>query len=155
MMISGVGVAAASARPAGPARPAVSGTEQFHLMTTSGTAKKASLIATGVFTAGGVDMVGNKVDTAVFSNGTFKINHPGKTTGKQHFDPKTCLLTASVTGKYTISGGTGSYAGISGSGTAVINILAVAARNSAGACSMKLPPVAWQQTITGTGPIKL
>ncbi len=44
---------------------------------------------------------------------------------------------------------------ISGSGQAVISILADAARNPAGKCPMKLAPAACQQVITGTGPVKL
>lgn len=149
VIISGAGVAAASPRPA------TSGTEVFHLMTTSATSKQASLIATGVFTVGGVDIVGNTVDTAKFANGTFKINHPGRGSGTHSLNPKTCLFTESATGKYTLSGGTGAYAGISGSGTAKISILAVAARSSAGKCSTSLKPVAWQQTITATGQVSL
>jgi hypothetical protein len=39
-------------------------------MTTSATAKTISVIATGVFTAGGVDHMGSKVDTLVFPAGT-------------------------------------------------------------------------------------
>ena len=41
-------------------------------MTTSATAKTIGVIATGVFTAGGVDHMGSKVDTLVFPAGTFK-----------------------------------------------------------------------------------
>ena len=62
------------------------------------------------------------------------------------------LFTASQTGKYTISGGTGVYAGISGQGTATISILAVAARNTTGQCSQTLTPAAWHQVIEGAGP---
>lgn len=146
------GAAAASAAPhAG--RPAASGTEQFQLMNTSATSSSSSIIAHGVFTAGGVDHSGRKVDTVVFPNGTFKITH-GKGTGTQHFNPKTCLLTVSQKGPYTLSGGTGAYAGISGSGTYQLSILAVGAR-SGGACSKTAPPVSFQQLIRASGPVHL
>lgn len=149
VIISGAGVAAASPRPA------ASGTEVFHLMTTSATARQLSLIATGVFTAGGVDISGSTTDTVKFANGTFKINHPGKGTGTHSLNPKTCLFTSNATGKYTVSDGTGAYAGISGSGTAKISFLGIAARNSAGKCSTSLKPVSAQETIIGTGHVSL
>lgn len=144
--VSGVAVASAASHTA---RPAASGTEQFQLLNTSPTSSSSSIIARGLFTAGGVDHSGSKVDTAVFPKGTFKITH-GKGTGTQHFNPKTCLMTVSQTGPYTLSGGTGAYAGISGSGTYQVSILVVGAR-SGGTCSKTAPPVAFQQVIRGSG----
>ena len=89
----------------------------------------------------------------VFANGSFKIAHsPGK--GTQSFNPKTCLMTINFHGTYTLSGGTGAYAGISGSGKYKLSILAMAAR-SGGKCSTTTPPAAWQQIINATGPVKL
>jgi hypothetical protein len=149
------GATAASAASPGTVRSLASGTEHFHYMTTSATSSKASIIATGVFTGGGVDTSGKTADTVTFPRGTFKINHPGATHGKQTLNPRTCLFTDSETGSYTLGGGTGAYAGISGHGTAVITILAVTARNSAGKCSMTLPPAAWQQVINASGPVHL
>jgi hypothetical protein len=49
--IAATGIAAASATPR--AGTAVSGTEQFQIMTTSATSTQSSLIASGVFTAWG------------------------------------------------------------------------------------------------------
>jgi hypothetical protein len=149
LVLSGAGLAAASARPA------TSGTETFHLMTTSSTSNTYSIIATGVFTAGGTDVSHNGYDVATLSNGSFRINHPGRGKGKESLNPKTCLFTGNLTARYTLSNGTGAYAGISGSGTAHLSILAVAARNSAGKCSETLKPVAWQETITASGPVRL
>jgi len=145
--------ASAASPPAAGSR--VSGTEHLQLMTTSATASRVSIIATGVFTAGGVDREGSKVDTITFPGGTFKINHSGVTPGKQNFNPKTCLLTVKETGPYTIGHGTGSYAGIRGHGKATVTILAIAARNSNGKCSMSRPPTAFHQVINASGPIHL
>src|ERR1700750_178127 len=64
------GITAASARSS-----AVTGTEKFQLMTTSATATTVPVIAYGVFTKAGVSHTGSKVDTLVFSNGSFKVNH--------------------------------------------------------------------------------
>lgn len=147
------GAIAVSGVAAAAAHTSASGTEQFQIMSTSATSSTSSIIARGVFTAGGVDHAGSKVDTAVFSNGSFKIAH-SKGTGSQSFNPKTCLMTVNQHGTYKLSGGTGAYAGISGSGTYQVSILAVAAR-SGGTCSKTKPPVAFQQIIKASGPVKL
>ena len=60
-----------------------------------------------------------------------------------------------LNGTYRLSGGTGAYAGISGHGIYRLNILIVSARNSAGRCSNKLPPTAFQQIIKAQGPVSL
>lgn len=150
LAVSGVAVASAASHAA---RPATSGTEQFQLMNTSATSSNSSIIARGVFTAGGVDHSGSKVDTVVFPKGSFKIAH-SKGTGTQHFNPKTCLMTISEKGTYKLSSGTGAYAGISGNGTYQLSILAVGAR-SGGTCSKTAPPVAFQQLIRASGPVHL
>ena len=98
--MSGVAVAAAA-----PHAARVSGVEQFQLMSTSATSSTSSIIARGVFTAGGVDHGGNKVDTAVFPGGSFKIAHL-QGHGSQSFNPKTCLMTINQHGTYKLSGGT-------------------------------------------------
>lgn len=139
---------------ANAASPAVSGTEHFHFMTTSPTSSNASIIATGVFTAGGIDHPGRTTDMLVFPTGSFKVAH-SKPTGTQTLNPKTCLFTADQTGTYTISGGTGTYTGIGGHGTYQAHILAVTARNAQGNCSTTLAPAAWQQVITASGPVHL
>ncbi len=141
----------AGASPA--ARPAVSGTEHFQLMTTSAASGTFSAIASGVFTAGGVDHSGNgNVDTLVFPTGSFKLTHKG--TIKQKFNPKTCLLTETEHATITLSGGTGAYAKIGGTGTAQLSVLAIAAR-SAGKCSMTKPPVSFQLIVTGSASVHL
>ena len=141
--------------PAGasPAGRDVSGLEHFQLVTTSATAATQPVIATGVFTAGGVDHQGSKADTFVFPGGSFKVAH-SQGTGTQHFDPATCLNTVRVHGTYTLSGGTGKYAGIRGHGTYHLSILGIAAR-SGGKCTMHKPPVVWQQIIQASGPVTL
>jgi len=139
--------------PAGasPARSAVSGTEHFQIMSTSGTSNTGSVIATGVFTAGGVAHSGTPAGTFVFPAGSFKVVH-SKGSGTQTFNRKTCLVTVNLKGTYKIFGGTGKYAGISGSGKYQLSILAVVAR-SAGKCSG--PFVAFQQIVKFSGPVSL
>jgi hypothetical protein len=152
-MISGAGLAAASTRPASPA---VSGTEHFYLMTTQPTASKYSVIATGVFTAGGVDVSGNTTDKVDLPGGTFKIHHGGPVhVVKEKLNRKTCLADFEGTASFTVANGTGAYKGISGSGKAVISELEIARRNSRGACNLNATPVVNEQTITAKAHVKL
>ena len=57
-------------------------------------------------------------------------------------------------GTYTLTSGTGTYAGITGNGTYKLSILAIGAR-SGGKCSQSKPPVAWHQVINASGPVSL
>lgn len=146
-------LSAATLAAASP-RPALSGTEHLQLMSTSATAKTSSIIATGVFTAGGTDtQTTSSTDAVKFSNGTFVITH-SKGTGTQSFNPKTCLLQVNLTGTYTLGSGTGAYAHLSGSGTYQLSILAIGAK-SGGTCSRTLPPTSFQQVIRASGPVTL
>ena len=148
--MAATGLTAASASQAGS-----SGTEFFQLVTTNPAGNATpSIIARGAFTVGGVTHPGSRVDTAVFPNGTFKIAHSNGT-GTPRFNAKTCLFTLALNGTYRLSGGTGAYAGISGHGIYRLNIMFVGARNAAGKCSQKLPPVAFQQIIRAQGPVTL
>jgi hypothetical protein len=146
-VLSGTALAAASAAPA------ASGTEHFQIMTTSPTTHKLSVIATGAFTAGGVEIEGKTTASERLPGGTFKISH-SRGTGKHTFNPRTCLLTLNLHGTYTLGHGTGKYTGISGHGTYQLHILAIAQKVH-GSCSQSLPPAAFQQIISASGPVSL
>ena len=147
-VIGSTGIAAAGTHSA------ASGTQNFQMMTTSATSPTGSIIASGVFTAPGVDHEGkHNTATFTFPNGTVSLKHSNGT-GKQSFNPKTCLLTINEHGTYTLTGGTGSYSGITGNGKYQLSILAIAAR-SGGKCSQSKPPVAWHQAINASGPVTL
>ncbi len=147
-VLGGASLAAASARTA------VSGTEHFQFMTTSATSKTSSIIARGVFTAGGTSTdTSNTTATVKFPNGTFVITH-SKGTGAVSFNPKTCLLKGNLKGTYKLGSGTGAYAHLSGSGTFQVSVLGVGAK-SGGKCSQTLPLVAFQQVIRASGPVSL
>jgi hypothetical protein len=150
-MLSGAGLAAASASPASTP------TLHFQQMSTSATSSKSSFIATGAFTAGGVNVGGNGnngTGTVIFPGGTFKITHR-TVHSKATVNAKTCLFTLHATGTYKIHGGTGKYAGISGHGNFVASILVVSARNSKGKCAQAKVPAAFQQIIKASGPVSL
>ena len=139
---------------AASAAPSTAATEHFQIMTTS-VNSNPRVIAYGAFAGAAVDHQHEAIntDTIVFASGSFKIKHsPG--TGKQSFNPKTCVLTVSEHGTYTLGHGTGSYAGISGHGTFRLSVLEIAAR-SKGACSMHEKPVAFQLLINAQGPAHL
>ena len=145
------GTLAATAAPSSSSAP---GIEHFQFMSTSATATRDTVIAHGVFTAGGVDITtSNTTDTLKFPNGTIRLRHsPG--TGPQSFNPHTCLITVHQHGTYTLLGGTGKYAGISGHGRYRLDILAVGAR-SHGKCTQKKPPVTFELIIRASGPAHL
>jgi hypothetical protein len=148
------GAMTASAAQTG-ARGAVSGTEHFQMMTTTGTGSTGSVIASGVFTAPAVDHEHEATNTSTFTfaNGTILIKHSNGT-GTQHFDPKTCLMTINLHGTYKLVSGTGHYQGINGSGKYQLSILAIGAR-SGGKYVQTKPPVAFHQVFNASGPVSL
>jgi hypothetical protein len=149
-VLSGAGLAAAST-----ASTPSSAIEYFHSMTTSGTATQISVIGNGVFTAAGVDITRSATtDIFKFPGGTISVSHHSGHVTKA-FNRKTCLFTGTDYGTYKLTGGTGEYAGISGSGTAVSHVIGVAARDAKGRCSMTLAPIAFQFVTSSHGPVKL
>lgn len=140
------------ASAAAPSDPAVSGTEHFQIVNTVASADSATVVATGVFIAGGFDTFGGTQDRLSFPAGSFKVTHFALT--KASLNPTTCLLTDTGSGSYTISSGFGSYTGISGSGTYKLSILAVYSK-SGGTCDTNAAPQAWQEIIKASGPVTL
>jgi hypothetical protein len=153
VIASGTGLAVASASPV--QRPAVSGTEHFSLMTTQPSASKYVVIASGVFTAGGVDLSGNSVDLVKLPHGSFKINHGTAVhIVKMRLNPRTCLEVFVATAKITVGHGKGAYKAIKGSGKATISGLAIA-RRSKGRCNPNANPAVSEQTITASAHVSL
>jgi len=154
-VVTAAAIAVSGVMTASAARGTVSGTEHFQMMTTSGTGSTGNVIASGVFTAPAVDHEHEATNTSTFtfSNGTINIKHSSGT-GTQHFDPRTCLVTVNLHGTYKLLSGTGRYAGISGSGTYQLSILAIGAR-SGGKCVQNKPPAALHQVINASGPVSL
>jgi hypothetical protein len=131
-----------------------SGTEHFRLVTTSLTGPD-SIVARGVFTAGGTDYPGShSTDLASFSNGAFLIHHPGGSSTGQ-VNPKTCVLTLTGSGNYTLNHGYGVYSGLTGSGTYTFKAIGTFPRNPNGTCdtSRSAQPTALQETILANGPV--
>jgi hypothetical protein len=145
------GVTAASASPG--SHQAASGTEYVQIVSASTTPGPASAIARGVFTAAGQARLGDaRIGTIVFPGGTIVLSHHADR-GTSQFDPRTCLSVISQAGTYRIAGGTGRYAGISGHGTYQLSLEIVAAR-AHGDCSSAKPPVAQQELLRLSGPVR-
>jgi len=151
LALSGIVVAAAAPHTA---RAGTSGLERFQFMSTSATSTKTTVIARGVFTAGGIDIeTSNTTDTLKFPNGTIRLRH-SEPVGSVYFNRHTCLLNVFQHGTYKLLGGTGKYAGISGYGRFQLHILSVGAR-SQGKCDDTKPPAAFELVIRAFGPVHL
>lgn len=148
-MLGGAGLAAASTHSA------VSGTENLQFMTTSAPGNPSVIASGSVFTAAGVDHENRQTNTGtlVFPNGSVTAKHSAGQ-GTQSFNPKTCLLKINFHGTYQLTGGTGAYTGITGSGTYKLSILAIGAK-SGGKCTQSQPPVAFHEVINATGTASL
>jgi hypothetical protein len=94
--------------------------------------------------------LGSKVDRLVSATGSFKVAHTGP--ARQTLNPKTCLLIVTGHGTGKISGGTGAYANITGSGACTLSILAIVPKPG-GQCSTAMPPATFQQIIKASGPV--
>jgi len=150
--LSGVGMATAGASPA---VAAWQGTEHFDLMTTLPNAARYTVIATGLFTAGGVDFSGRQTDHIVVPGGSFRIYHGTAIhVVSEHFSRQTCFGSFRATARFTVGGGKGSFKGIRGGGSATIRALFIAPR-SHGSCSPNSTPAVNEQTITATARIRL
>jgi hypothetical protein len=149
--VTAVGVTAASAGPA--ASHTASGTEFIQVMSASVAPGPASVIARGVFTAAGQTRLGDaKVSTIRFPGGTIVLSHH-QAHGSARFSPASCLSLVSQSGSYRIVRGTGRYAGISGHGTYQLSLEIVAAR-AGGRCSSVKPPLAQQELLRLSGPVR-
>jgi hypothetical protein len=128
--------------------------ERFSLMddststTQSGTTFSA--IATGSFADGGTATKTGSLLTLHLSKGSITL--AVKSTHRSVNKGADCVQTQSSSGAYTITGGTGSYSGISGSGTAAIDGTFVQS-DSGGSCASS--QLAAQSTVAAAGPVSL
>ena len=155
LVACGIAVMASAAALASPALASASpssGTEHFRIISANN--QPGSIIAKGVFNAGGTDYPGNSSDLASFPGGAFTIHHPG---GSFTFsvNTKTCLARESGTGDYSLNRGYGVYSGIKGSGTYVFKGQATFPRLPNGTCdlSRSAQPTSQQQEINASGPV--
>jgi hypothetical protein len=147
-----------------PAKAASTSGTETTIMTTSSTSSNPSfaLTSSGVFAGKGKLVgIGNGQDssTAKLSDGTFVVNHPQgqQKIVSESLDSSSCAARRVEQGPYTITKGTGKYAGISGSGTAVATMTATLPRLKDGKCdtSPTVTPVHGTEhvTIKAVGPV--
>ena len=148
--IAATTVTTASAAPRAQAR---SGTEHIQIMSTSTASSPASALAYGEFTAAGhADLGDARIGKVIFPGGTIRLSHHAGH-GTTRFNPRTCLAVISQPGTYRIVGGTGRYAGIRGHGRYQLSLMFIAAR-SKGKCSSAKAPVARQELLRLSGPVR-
>jgi hypothetical protein len=151
LAVTGASASAASASPG--TQQGAAGTESIQIMSAATTPGPASAIAQGVFGAAGLAYLGDaRVGRIVFPGGTITISHQAGH-GTSHFYPGVCMSVISQPGTYRIVGGSGKYAGISGHGTYQLSLEIVAAR-AHGHCSSAEPPVAQQELLRLSGPLR-
>jgi hypothetical protein len=145
--VVGVGLTSASAAPSAPRF------ENFQFVSSNAVTMVFTAIASGDFTAGGTFNASANPGTLTFPNGTFEADYTITQT-RQYTNPTTCLFTRVRTETYTLSDGTGAYAGIQGSGKAISRTLAILASDD-GVCSTTLPPVTYEGVIDAHGPVSI
>jgi hypothetical protein len=155
--------AKASAPP--PKASKHSGTETT-VMTTSSRGKDPTyaLTASGVFTGSGTFRgIGNgkNSSTAKLAGGSYVVDHPQDKAKKvsESVDQKSCKVKLVEKSPYTIGHGTGKYAGISGSGVALVTETYKVSRLADGKCngsvSAKPKDGTLHTTIKAVGPVHL
>jgi hypothetical protein len=114
-------------------------------------------IAHGAFTRSGKDDVShNNYDVLSFGNGRLRLTHPDSESHfTPHINPTTCYVSFTLTGKYTLGHGTGSYRGVTGHGTYQGHGQGILNRTSSGACDMNGKPKDEVYYIKGSGPVSM
>jgi hypothetical protein len=153
-----VTVASIAVASAGPARSSRHGPEHLVFMDASTKSSLFSVIATGLFTDGGTINIESPAEVRLGS-GTFRL-HTKVGPGKYKLNRATCMITITGRGTYTLSHGTGRYAGITGSGQLVTSGRQVFPRKADGTCSVTSVsptphPLAFQAIVTLNGPVTL
>jgi hypothetical protein len=129
--------------------------ERFRIISTSATARKQSVLATGQFTAGGYVVPGQvtnlrSTDKMVYPSGTFQVARH-ITRQSLPLPTSTCLISETIHGNYSLGHGTGAFAGIGGSGGFVLRITGVI-RKSHGQCGG--PMTVYQQITYASGTVR-
>jgi hypothetical protein len=155
LVAGGIAVMASAAALASPALASASPSSGIeHVRIVSANNQPGSIIAKGVFNAGGTEYSGNNSGLESFPGGAFTIHHPG---GSFTFsvNPKTCLARETGTGDFSVNRGFGIYAGIKGSGTYVFKGEATYPRLPNGTCdlSRSAQPTSQQQVINASGSV--
>jgi hypothetical protein len=146
--------ALAYAAPSAPARAVPhSGSVTFVI---GGATKHPIVLVHGAISAAGKDDPNhNNFDVLKFPHGSMRIVHPeSQAKFVPTIDTKTCYATFTEKGKFKISHGTGSYAGIKGSGRYTAKGFAYLPRTKSGACNQNTEPTHEIFTVQAHGKLK-
>jgi len=153
MLASGAGYALAASPGA-----TLSGNLHLSVMTTEPSGARGVVITNGLFTAGGSVIRLTKVTGFVkLPNGTFRVHlgaviTPPKSTTP---NPLTCLVAFSAKYNITIAQGTLQYKGLTGTGTATINEVALYTKNKAHRCATGKNPAQREVVINANAAVSL
>jgi len=89
-------------------------------------------------------------DDLVFRQGTLHLFSFVQDFQIVSFNPNSCLLAVIVTQTTQFAGGTGIFAGASGTGTGRVEGTGMAQRNPDGSCSLDLPPAHERDAVSGS-----
>lgn len=147
-LLAGVGTLGLVAGISTPASAATGNTEHFLALQTSVSAHSFLLAATGPLHAKGTDTpLSNTRDRFNFPQGSLIIAHQ-RTSGTQHFDPKTCTLQLTELGTYRVVSGTAALAHATGHGTYSVTGIVIG-------CDQSKPPQAISVVIRAAGPLEV
>jgi hypothetical protein len=157
VLVAGLGSVAAVSAQAAPhaptaTRPAAASNIEHVLFASTNPNGSPHVALSGPIHDAGVDhQISQNADKLVLGAGTITINHPG---GKYHskFYKGTCTSFGQIQGKYTLTGGSGSYANVTGHGTYTA-VFAARAKRVNGSCDKRAKPIGFTETITANGPI--
>jgi hypothetical protein len=97
------------------------------------------------------DPEGMDRDDLVFRQGTLHLFSFLQTFQIVSFDPNSCRLAVAITQTSQFAGGTGIFAGASGTGTGRVDGTGIAQRNPDGSCSLDLLPKHERDAVSGSG----
>jgi hypothetical protein len=120
--------------------------------TLGGTPSRQVGLFHGAINGGGKDVAHGQSDRIHLRGGAITVKHPDKTsTFVPKIDPATCYATFTLSGKFTLTHGTGRYHGISGSGTYAGRGYGYLARKKDGTCNTNAEPRSEIFQIVGKG----
>jgi hypothetical protein len=128
----------------GAAMASGSGPETWTVVSRNG--QPTRVAASGVVTSAGTvtDFLVLHLDTGTFDNHAVQafpegnLLYHGQGTAQLVVDPRTCIGTGRFVGPFVIEGGTGAFAGASGSGTAIGDLTFVYSRTATGCAQVPI-----------------
>ena len=90
-------------------------------------------------------------DDLVFRQGTLHLFSFVQDFQIVSFNPNSCRFAVTITQTTQFAGGTGIFAGASGTGTGQVDGTGIAQRNPDGSCNLDLPPKHERDAVSGSG----